>query len=198
MRLTILLKIIFCIFLNLFAFKSYSNYVAPNDLPYYSVKINKYNFIFPNEYQSFTRKIIDTLGELIPYYEKIYDHELDEQTDIMLGSHYNQMGNGFATMQPNSQTVLYPGGMFLFDDFATTNWLATLTYHELSHLYQLNVKNSQYSKFSRFLFGNNWVGLFPLPINLFPFCDYTISTFYISQCITAGFSFRRKCRIQRE
>ncbi|MAW07160.1 MAG: hypothetical protein CME61_02640 [Halobacteriovoraceae bacterium] len=182
-----MLKIIFCIFLNLFAFKSFSNNVAPNDLPYYSVKINKYNFIFPQEYQSFTRKIVDTLGELIPYYEEIYDHELDEQTDIMLGSHYNQIGNGFATMQPNSQTVLYPGGMFLFDDFATTNWLATLTYHELSHLYQLNVKNSQFSKFSRFLFGNNWVGLFPLPINLFPFVTVPFPLFTFPNVLLPDF-----------
>ena len=168
MREVPLLKNIFTSFVIFYAGFLYGSNVVQNDRPYFAFKVESYNFIFPEEYKEFADKIIYTSSRLIPHYENIYGHKVDEQTDVMLASHHNQIGNGFATMLPYSQTVLYPGGMFLFDDFATSNWLATLTYHELSHIFQLNVKTSEFSKISKSVLGNNWINFFPMPINLFP------------------------------
>ena len=150
----------------------FSNNVAKDDLEYLHFGTKRFNFIFPKEYQEFSNKIISTTDQLANYYEKIYDHKLDEKTEFMLASEFNQIGNGYATMLPYSSTMLYPGGIFLFDDFASTNWIATLVYHEMSHLYQLNVKTGSLNRFSKFLFGNNWVSFFPIPIAKFPFLTF--------------------------
>ena len=131
MRESALLKIIFLSLVILFSKSVSANNVAPDDQPYFSFKTGNYNFIFPKEYRAYADKVIQTVIQLTEHYEKIYDFSVDEPTDVMIASHFSQLGNGYATMSPNSQTVMYPGGIFLFDEFATTNWLATLVYEKL-------------------------------------------------------------------
>ncbi len=101
-------------------------------------------------------------------YDIEYGFSIDGDTEYIFASHLSQLGNGYVTMNPFSTAVLYPGGIFKFDDFATTNWLATLVYHETSHLYQLSVNNSGPGKFSQLFLGNNWINFLPIPIKIFP------------------------------
>jgi len=187
MREIALLKIIFLSFSILISKNVSANNVAQNDQPYFSFKTGNYNFIFPQEYRAYADKVIQTVVQLTAHYEKIYDFSLDEPTDVMIASHFSQIGNGYATMSPNSQTVMYPGGIFLFDEFATTNWLATLVYHELSHIFQLNAKTSMFSRFTKYVFGNNWVNFVPVPVNLFPFITIPFPIFSFPNVLLPDF-----------
>tara|TARA_B100000925_G_scaffold291726_1_gene281026 strand:- start:5439 stop:8138 length:2700 start_codon:yes stop_codon:yes gene_type:complete len=187
MRESTLLKIIFLTFIILISKSISANNVAQDDQPYFSFRTGNYNFIFPREYRNYADKVIQTVVQLTEHYEKIYDFSLDEPTDVIIASHYSQIGNGYATMSPNSQTVMYPGGVFLFDEFATTNWLATLVYHELSHLYQLSAKTSMFSRFTKYVFGNNWVNFIPLPVNLFPFLTVPFPIFTFPNVLLPDF-----------
>ena len=121
MRETALLKIIFLIFFFLFSKISFANNVAENDQPYFSFKTGNYNFIFPKEYRTYADKVIQTVIQLTEHYEKIYGFSLDEPTDVMIASHFSQIGNGYITMSPNSQTVMYPEVFYL--TICPTNWL---------------------------------------------------------------------------
>ena len=116
MRESGLLKIFFLSFIILFSKISFANNVAQSDQPYFSFKSGNYNFIFPSEYRAYADKVIQTVIQLTEHYEKIYGFSIDEPTDVMIASHFSQIGNGYATMNPNSQTVMYPGGIFLFDE----------------------------------------------------------------------------------
>ena len=122
--------------------KALSNNVAYNDLPYVRLKQDDFYYILPNAYKYFAEKIISTNSQLMGVYDIEYGFQIDGDTEYIFASHLSQLGNGYVTMNPFSTAVLYPGGIFKFDDFATTNWLATLVYHETSHLYQLSINNS--------------------------------------------------------
>ena len=146
----------------------FANNVAYNDLPYVRIKKENLYYIIPSAYKYFAEKIISTNTMLMELYASEYGFNLDGDTEYIFASHLSQVGNGYVSMLPFSTAVLYPGGIFKFDDFATTNWLATLVYHETSHLYQLSINNSGPGKFSQLFLGNNWVNFLPLPIKIFP------------------------------
>ena len=132
-------------------------------------------------------EIISTSRKILPFYEKLYGTEFDENADIMLASELTQIGNGFATISPNLQTVMYPGGIFQFDRFATTDWLANLMYHEYSHLYQLNAKNSFPGRLGKYLFGNNFVNFLPMPLGFFPLVTIPLPIFSYPNVLTPDF-----------
>ena len=146
----------------------FANNVAYDDLPYVRLKENDFYYILPSSYKYFAEKIINTNKMLMSIYDVEYGFSLDVETEYVLASHLSQIGNGYVSMVPFSTAVLYPGAIFNFDSFATTNWLATLVYHETSHLYQLSTNNSGPGKFSQLFLGNNWINYLPVPIKIFP------------------------------
>ena len=161
-------RFILFIVLGIYSGISSANNVAYDDLPYVRLKKEDMYYILPNAYKYFAEKIINTNSILMELYDTEYGFRLDGETEYIFASHLSQIGNGYVSMLPFSTAVLYPGGVFKFDDFATTNWLATLVYHETTHLYQLSTNNSGPGKFSQLFLGNNWVNFLPLPIKIFP------------------------------
>lgn len=152
---------------------SYANNVSPSDEPYYIVEKDGFQYIYPKSQQHIIKKVISYNEFIIKTYEQDFGWKLDEKGSLVIASTKNQTANAFATTVPNVLTTLYSGGPLALENMSSKSWLKTLIFHEVSHLYQLNVKPKP-SQFLKSIFGNpnpsaSAIALFPYMIhpNLF-------------------------------
>ena len=170
MRYLILLFI--CI--NLYAqFSSFS----PND-DYLVYENNRFQLIYTKNNQPEATYIAKKLPILLDYYAKIYGFELDEKIKIALVSNKIQLANAFSTQIPFNQDIYYNNGSLYINYFSSSSWLDTLLFHELSHNYQLNAKQS-ISKHLKKVLGNNFMPIFVGPIPVFTMPNILLPNFLL-------------------
>lgn len=147
---------------------SLANVVSSGDVPYYKIKKDDYQYIYPDEFRNYMPDLITTNEMVKNLYQKEFNWQLDEKTSLVLASNNNQIVNAYATVIPNNLTLWYPAGSEGIDYFAFRSWPLGLLLHETAHLYQLDTK-SELAKFSKAIFGNNPVTLLPVPVPVSPF-----------------------------
>ncbi|MBL6989099.1 MAG: hypothetical protein ISR65_04950 [Bacteriovoracaceae bacterium] len=129
-------------------------FAAKNDVDYYFIERNGFQYIFPMEYIDQLPRIILINEKLSTIYERNFDWKLDEMTSLVIKSSNNQIPNATATTSPFNLTTLNGGGIYMIDKFAESSWGFGLLTHELSHIYQINPKQGL-AKWSKNIFGNN-------------------------------------------
>jgi hypothetical protein len=140
--------------LTAFTSKSYAQfrYLVASDKEYFIYEGETFNYIYPAEF----RPLISGLENYAKLFKNLYEKEffwqLDEKPEFVLASSQNQIANGFAAVAPRLFTTFYGGGPELIDEFSVHSWLYVLLSHEVSHLYQTNVKRG-YSQTLKNLFG---------------------------------------------
>jgi len=134
--------------------------VVPHDAVYFTQCVRNTELIYTEANRPVAAEAAAVETLLQPLYEALYGYRMDEPLYVGLTSRNNQIANGYSTPYPNNRQINYPGGALAVDYFASTSWLKTLLYHETSHNYQMNAKESGVSRGLHTLFGN---GSFLLP-----------------------------------
>jgi hypothetical protein len=147
---------------------AFAQLLVPGDQQYFTKLYNRTLYIVPQSYKHLGPPLIPYAEFFHREYEKSFNWTLDEITAYVLASPNNQIANGVTFANPNEETVFYPSGMAIQDQFAIKSWLYVLMPHEMSHLYQLNAKTSTPSLLKSVLGNPPLSFIFPVPLFLQP------------------------------
>lgn len=150
--------------------------VVPGDDPYWTQELGSIQVIYPAEHLGAMPELVHYLTYFKDKYEKSYNWVLDEKLKLILTSSRNQIANGFATVVPFLETVHFPTGSELLDQFAEDSFLLALNSHETAHLYQLSAK-SRLSSWVRRVLGNTPFILTPFVVPVFVFPNAFLPNF---------------------
>lgn len=157
---------------SIFLFISFSSkaFLVSNDANYFIYHTSSTSYILTEKDYKYLPHLLAKSQQALSMYDKEFHWVLDERMSLIVTSNRNQIANAFATSVPNNMTVFYKGGVEFLDESATSSWIDTLSSHEISHVYQLNVKNKLGSTLKP-IFGNQpfvILPLIPLPIFISP------------------------------
>lgn len=145
-----------------FSFSFAHAYLVYDDDDYFIYKTPKMSYILTAADFKYLPKLIERTHQTMKLYENEFHWTLDERTSLIVTSEKNQVANAFATITPNTMAVFFKGGLDFLEASAASSWIDTLSSHEISHLYQLNVKN-RFGSNLRSVFGNQPYILLPFP-----------------------------------
>ncbi len=154
-------------------------YVVVDDDDYFIYRTPKMSYILPQSDFKYLPRLYSKSHQAMSLYESEFGWVLDERTSLVVTSNKNQIANAFATTVPNNMVVFYKGGIDFLDESAASSWIDTLTSHEISHVYQLDVKNS-FGSTLKTVFGNQPYLVLPfMPVPIFISPTLTLPTFLV-------------------
>ena len=138
---------------------------TPFNSDFINSKYEKFDLIYPKEYEKYSDMIAKKVERTITVYEKSFGYKLNNRLKIILASTNDQILNGYSTPIYTNKIVLFNGGSAGVEYFASPFWIDTLINHELAHTFQMNAQKSWFSRFANNIFGNSLLA--PI-IQIFP------------------------------
>lgn len=151
-----------------FSTQSFAQFLVRGDADYLQTETANVQYIFSQENAQNLPELEHYMSYFMQRYTESFAWTLDEHLRLVVASRQNQIANGFATPSPLLQTVHFPSGTELLDQFAEDSFLMALASHETAHLYQLSAK-SRLSSMAKGIVGNVPFVITPVvPIFIFP------------------------------